>query len=152
MLSTEAIGHGAGVEVVQEKLFALSPKNDAQRWLQSTALQITRDIEAARWSILEQIGNNIQWPFLVVVVFWLAIIFTSFGLSAPRNASWRCSSPRCPWLARSVLSSRWTSRIADWSRSPAHRSEPAWLSSAVNGSNPAARTLSLPDSDQACGF
>ena len=26
-------------------------------------------------------------PFLVVVVFWLCIIFASFGLYAPRNAT-----------------------------------------------------------------
>jgi hypothetical protein len=86
-VTPEAIGRGTGIEGVQEKLLALSPKNDAQRWLQSTALQTTRDIAAARWAGLEQIGSSIQWPFLVVVVFWLAIIFASFGLFAPRNAS-----------------------------------------------------------------
>jgi hypothetical protein len=26
-------------------------------------------------------------PFLVVMVFWLAVIFASFGLFAPRNAT-----------------------------------------------------------------
>jgi hypothetical protein len=86
-VEAEAIDRGAGIESVQKKLLALSPKDDAQRWIQSTALQATRDIAAARWSILEQIGSSIQWPFLVVVVFWLAVIFASFGLFAPRNAS-----------------------------------------------------------------
>ena len=83
----EAISRGAGVEDVQEKLLALSPKNEAQRWHQSTALQVTRDIAAARWSFLEQIGSIIHWPFLAVVVFWLAVVFASFGLFAPTNAS-----------------------------------------------------------------
>ena len=86
-VTPEAIRRGASIEGVQEKLLALSPKDDAQRWVQRTALQITRDIESARWSLFEQIGNRIQWPFLVVVVFWLATIFVSFGLFAPRNAS-----------------------------------------------------------------
>jgi len=86
-VAPEAIGRGAGVETVQKKLLALSPKDDAQRWLQSTALQTTRDIALARWALLEQIGSTIQWPFLVVVVFWLATLFASFGLFAPRNAS-----------------------------------------------------------------
>ena len=86
-LAPEAIGRGAAIESVQQKLLALSPKDDAQRWLQSTALQITRDIDATRWSLFEQIGSGLQWPFLVVVVFWLATIFASFGLFAPRNAS-----------------------------------------------------------------
>jgi len=86
-VAPEAIGRGAGVESVQKKLLALSPKTDSQRWLQSTALRLTHDIAAARWSFLEQIGSTIQWPFLVVVVFWLATLFASFGLFAPRNAS-----------------------------------------------------------------
>jgi hypothetical protein len=86
-VAPEKISRGAGMEVVQEKLLALSPKNDAQRWLQSTALEITRDIQAARWLFLEQIDSGIQWPFLVVLVSWLVIIFAGFGLVAPRNAS-----------------------------------------------------------------
>ena len=84
-VAPEEVGRGTGVENVRETLFALSPNNDTQRWLQSTALQITRDIEAARWSIVEQIGSTIQWPLLAVVVFWLATIFASFGLFAPHN-------------------------------------------------------------------
>lgn len=86
-VAPETIRGGVGIESVQVKLLALSPKDDAQRWFQMTALQITRDIEAMRWAFLEQIGSSIQWPFLVVVVFWLTIIFASFGLFAPRNAS-----------------------------------------------------------------
>jgi len=36
---------------------------------------------------VEQVSSAIQWPFLTILVFWLAIIFTSFGLFAPRNGS-----------------------------------------------------------------
>jgi hypothetical protein len=36
---------------------------------------------------LEQLGSSIPAPFLVVLVFWLSIIFVSFGLFAPRNAT-----------------------------------------------------------------
>jgi hypothetical protein len=82
-----AIGRGGGLEAIQRKLLDLSPQTDAQRWLQSTALQISGTIAAARWSGLQQIGSSIQWPFLAILVFWLAIIFASFGLFAPRNAS-----------------------------------------------------------------
>jgi hypothetical protein len=82
-----AIGRGNGVEAIQHKLLALSPQTEPQRWLQSTALQISGTIAAARWSALEQLGSTIQWPFTVILVFWLVIIFASFGLFAPRNAS-----------------------------------------------------------------
>jgi len=37
--------------------------------------------------LLEQAGSSIPTPFLVVMVFWLAVIFTSFGLFAPYNAT-----------------------------------------------------------------
>jgi hypothetical protein len=36
---------------------------------------------------LVQIGSRFPWAFFVVVVAWLAVIFASFGLYAPRNAS-----------------------------------------------------------------
>jgi hypothetical protein len=83
----EAIESDVGVETIQAKLLKLSPQNDAQRWLQSTALQISSDIAAAHWSSLEQIESGVEWPFLIVVVFWLAAIFASFGLTAPNNSS-----------------------------------------------------------------
>ena len=37
--------------------------------------------------ILEQAETNIQWPFLAILIFWLAMIFASFGLVAPRNST-----------------------------------------------------------------
>jgi len=86
-VTPDAIGRGSGIEAVQRKLLDLSPETDAQRWLQSTALQISSSIAAERWAVLLQIGSSIQWPFMAVLVFWLAIIFASFGLFAPRNGS-----------------------------------------------------------------
>ena len=35
---------------------------------------------------IEQEENTIPTPFLVVLVLWLTVMFTSFGLFAPRNA------------------------------------------------------------------
>ena len=86
-VSLTALGGGAGVNLVQRDLFALSPQTDQQRWLQSNALQFTKNIAESRWTTVEQIGSRFPWPFFVVVVFWLAIIFASFGLFAPRNLS-----------------------------------------------------------------
>ena len=78
---------GADFEQAQRDLLDLSPQNDAQRWLKATALQLTLDITGARWLVVEQSGSSIQWPFLVTLVFWLAMIFASFGLFAPPNGS-----------------------------------------------------------------
>jgi len=86
-VDADAIGRGPGIEIVQRKLLDLAPQNDAQRWLKSTALQLSGNIAEARWLVVEQAGSSIQWPFLAILVFWLAIIFTSFGLFAPVNGS-----------------------------------------------------------------
>lgn len=83
----QSIGRDAGVEAVQSKLLELTPQNDAQRWLQAAALQITSDIATARWSLFEQIDSRVKWPLLAAVVLWLAVIFASFGLFAPHNSS-----------------------------------------------------------------
>src|SRR5262252_2153416 len=78
-----AIGQGSAIEEIQRKLLELSPQNDSQRWLKSTALEITGEIAKGRWLVLEQTGSGIQWPFLTILIFWLAMI----GLFAPRNGS-----------------------------------------------------------------
>src|SRR5262245_16867914 len=81
-----AIGRGSGIEAIQRKLLNLSPQTDAQRWLQSTALQTSGSISASRWVVLQEIGSSIQWPFMAILVFWLAVIFATFRLFAPRNS------------------------------------------------------------------
>ena len=78
----------AGMEVIQDKLFQLYPRTEAQRWLQSRALQISSDIAEGRWLLIEQTGqSSIPMPFIVMLVFWLAIIFACFGLFSPRNVT-----------------------------------------------------------------
>jgi len=71
----------------EARILQLSPRNDTQRWLQSQALQISSDIMETRWLVLGGLGSSVPLPFLVVVVFWLTIIFGSFGLFAPRNVT-----------------------------------------------------------------
>ncbi len=77
----------AGGEFLYDMIEALSPKNDAQRSLQSQALQLSIELLKMRWLLFEQSGSSISTPFLVVLVFWLAVIFVSFGLFAPRNVT-----------------------------------------------------------------
>ena len=76
-----------GAEVLYDAIEGLSPKNDAQRALQSQALNLTLDIGKMRWLLFEQSGSSISTPFLIVLVFWLTIIFMSFGLFAPHNVT-----------------------------------------------------------------
>lgn len=74
-------------ETIRAKLWELAPATDAQRWLHTRALAITSDIEHARWLLVEGAQSSIPMPFLAVLTFWLAAIFTALGLFAPRNAT-----------------------------------------------------------------
>jgi hypothetical protein len=61
--------------------------NEAQRALRSQAETMALDMGRTRLLLFEHLGSSIPVPFLVVLVFWLCIIFASFGLFAPRNAT-----------------------------------------------------------------
>jgi hypothetical protein len=77
----------AGGEILYEKIQGLAPKNDAQRSLQSQALSIMVDIGKTRWLMYAQQATSVSMPLLVVLVLWLTVIFFSFGLFAPFNAT-----------------------------------------------------------------
>jgi hypothetical protein len=76
-----------GADVLYEGIQELSPKNDAQRSFKAQALTILSDVAQTRWLMFQQRGSSFSKLFLVVVVSWLTIIFISFGLYAPRNAT-----------------------------------------------------------------
>jgi hypothetical protein len=77
----------AGIEEVQERLRAFVPANEAQRWLQTRALQLSSELAQMRWLLIDQHGSSIPTPFLVALAFWLAVIFGSIGLFAPRHTT-----------------------------------------------------------------
>jgi hypothetical protein len=77
---------GSG-EQIFDKLQQLSPQNDTQRSLQAQATSLTYGIGKTRWLMYAQSVTGVSIPMLVVLVFWLAMIFASFGLFAPRNAT-----------------------------------------------------------------
>jgi len=85
--SSSKLGGGPGIRLVQNEIFGLSPTTEEQRWLQANALDYARAIAESRWTTVEQISSRFPWAFFLTVVGWLAIIFISFGLFAPRNAS-----------------------------------------------------------------
>ena len=75
------------LEGVQAKLLALAPRDEAQRWLQSRALQIGGDLAGERWLLAVENERSVPAPFLATLVSWLAVLFTGFGLFAPRHAT-----------------------------------------------------------------
>jgi Protein of unknown function (DUF4239) len=75
------------VEEIENQILNLSPQNAAQQWLKSEALKLSQDVVKARWRMLGSRGGSVPLPFLVVVIFWLTVIFGSFGLYAPPNST-----------------------------------------------------------------
>jgi hypothetical protein len=96
----EAVLAAHGIEA---RILQFSPHNDIQHWLQAQALQIASDIMQTRWLVLWGLGISVPVLFLVMVVFWLTIIFGSFGLSPPTTprSLWSYASVRCRLLAQS---------------------------------------------------
>jgi hypothetical protein len=56
-------------------LLALNPANS----------RVAGKIGDARWLIAQQVGQGTPRAFVGVLVFWLVLLFASFGLFAPRN-------------------------------------------------------------------
>jgi len=72
---------------IRTGLWELVPRSETQRGLRSQALEIANDMSSTRWLLLLQKDQALPTTLLVVLVAWLAVIFVTFGLFAPRNGT-----------------------------------------------------------------
>ena len=86
-LDQREVTRGGEGEGLVERIRGLTPQNESQRWLQAHAVALSEALLDARWVVVSSIGTSVPVPFLVVLVFWLTMIFVSFGVFAPRNAT-----------------------------------------------------------------
>ena len=77
----------AAAEKVYLDIQGLSPQNDLQRALQSRAAQLSNDLAQTRLLLFVESDSLIPTPFLAILAFWLVIIFASFSLFSPLNAT-----------------------------------------------------------------
>ena len=75
------------METAQDAILALVPTDERHVWLRSQALTLSDSLLQARWLLAEQARSSIPLPFLILLIIWLAIVFGSFGLFAPANAT-----------------------------------------------------------------
>jgi hypothetical protein len=75
------------LERVRGSIRALKPVDEGQKWLQDQALVINVNLLRQRWLLIEQGEPSVQRVVLLILVAWITIIFVSFGLNAPRNAT-----------------------------------------------------------------
>ena len=70
-----------------ERIASIKPADEAQRFVQTRAVQLIGMLGDTRLLLSEQARGAISWPFLVVLVFWLGMLFVGFGMFAKRNAT-----------------------------------------------------------------
>ena len=78
---------GSLMERVRNEIRALKPLDAAARSLQEQALVTQASLLQQRWHIVEQQGPTVRLPVLAILVSWIMLIFASFGMNAPRNAT-----------------------------------------------------------------
>ncbi|MBL9148421.1 MAG: DUF4239 domain-containing protein [Phycisphaerae bacterium] len=82
-------------ESLHAKLHELRPTDETQQLLKAEALRVASEISQMRWLMYEQSGSSISSPFLIVLVLWLMVMFVSFGMFAPPNATVLCTLLVC---------------------------------------------------------
>jgi hypothetical protein len=75
----------SGTETLTDRIRRLTPHNESQQLLRTRALELAETLLKERWLIVAASTTSVPLPFLVILLFWLTVIFTSFGLLAPRN-------------------------------------------------------------------
>lgn len=94
---------GTALEQVRQAVLSLEPTNAAKHWLRDQALVSSSALLKARWELLERQGLPIRPAFVLVLTSWIASIFVSFGLNAPRNATVICTFAVCSFAIGTAM-------------------------------------------------
>jgi hypothetical protein len=65
---------------------SMQPADGVHKNLMAACVEQYRDLIKARWLVIEGVRGSISTPFYWVLVFWLVVLFGSFGLRAPPNS------------------------------------------------------------------
>ena len=92
-ISEEELGSGLGLatlkllETVDDRILALRAVDDRQTHLRGDALTMIHGMSRSRWTLVSKSETAVSSPFLGLLILWLALLFATFGLFAPRNAT-----------------------------------------------------------------
>src|SRR5262252_9848859 len=81
------LGNPATYELLQrveDEMLALKPANPRDKWWLEQGMTLASKIGDTRWLLTQQLGQGTPKPFVALLVFWLVLLFASFGLFAPR--------------------------------------------------------------------
>ncbi len=81
----KALETSTSSENLLNRIRELKPSNAAQSAFQAQALQIGNDLQQSRWLMIEENQVGLPTALLVVLLCWLTILFTTYGLLTPAN-------------------------------------------------------------------
>ncbi|MBB3424643.1 hypothetical protein FHT85_001617 [Rhizobium sp. BK312] len=84
-LTGEAPALGSMLNNVGLNIDRLQPADPLHQALATRCSQLFSNVMAARWTVIEDAHGSLSAPFLGVLIFWLMLVFLSFGLQAPKN-------------------------------------------------------------------
>jgi hypothetical protein len=70
-----------------QQIMALTPQTENQHWLRTQAQEISARLVHTRWMLLMNQRGTISPVLIIILVAWITVIFASFGMDAPRNAT-----------------------------------------------------------------
>lgn len=73
------------IDDVGFEIRSLQPADALHRNLMAACSEEYMELTRRRWSVIEGVRGSISTPFYWIQVFWLVILFGSFGLRAPPN-------------------------------------------------------------------
>ncbi|HEY8289276.1 MAG TPA: hypothetical protein VIG49_08415 [Acetobacteraceae bacterium] len=76
---------GSMLQQLDREIRQWSPSDRYHRDLMETLLTSMSTLMRTRWTLIETAHATISWPFLILLVLWLMIVFAMFGLISPRN-------------------------------------------------------------------
>jgi hypothetical protein len=66
---------------------SLKAETEVQKTLQSQAVSTSLELGQLRWLEYEQANTGASKPMVCILVFWIAVLFGSFGMFAPINST-----------------------------------------------------------------
>jgi hypothetical protein len=75
------------LQQLEDSILALKPASTRDKWWVDQAMTLAGKIGDTRWLLTQQAGQGTPKAFVALLVFWLTLLFASFGLFAPRNVT-----------------------------------------------------------------
>ena len=82
-------------ELMSHPVRKLVAHTEEQKEQRAQAMGLVTALSDNRWQMIERASSPLPMPFLILLYFWLAVLFTGFGLLAPGNGTFFAAFAIC---------------------------------------------------------